>query len=126
MSERKALIMEGSLVSLDLSSDDCSNIDLSLKSDANSSSTADVSLDLSLGSADSDDEDDRREAADCLGVDPCLCKPLYNGTNLSTRDSYLLIVKYALHHSLSKQAVSDLLNLVAMHLPKTSRYRSTR
>ena len=126
--------MYNSLVSIYVSSKECSSADPTLRSDAsilfasNSSydltPTANVSLDASLVSSltstDSDGKGDRRDPVECLGNDPSLRQPLYDGTEVSTWDSYLLIMKYALRHSLSKQAVSDLLNLVALHLPKKS------
>ena len=44
---------------------------------------------------------------------------LYNGSKLTTFDSYLLIMKYGLRHGLTKQALSDLLNLIEIHLPSS-------
>ncbi len=46
--------------------------------------------------------------------------PSNEGSKLSTLDSYLEIMKFSLRHSLTKQAVSDLLSLVGLHLPHTS------
>lgn len=54
------------------------------------------------------------------GLDPDLNQPLYIGSQLSTWESHLLIMRYALCHSLTKQAVGDLLNLVGSHLPTKS------
>lgn len=51
------------------------------------------------------------------GLDTDHNQPHYVGFQLSTWDSHLLIVKYGLHHSLTKQAVGNLLNLVGSHLP---------
>ena len=45
---------------------------------------------------------------------------LYESSKLTVFQSYLLIMKYALRHGLTKQALSDLLNLVGMHLPESS------
>ena len=69
-----------------------------------------------------DDEDENSSKTDTL-ADYVGCnsrKPLYDGAKLSTFDSYLLVMNYALRHSLTKQAVGDLLDLVDMHLPASS------
>ena len=63
--------------------------------------------------------DDRPES-DSVNIDPGFRKPLYEGSSLSTWDSYLYIMNYVLRHSLSKKAVSDLLRLIALHLPSSS------
>lgn len=46
--------------------------------------------------------------------------PLYTGAKLTVIESYMKIMKYALRHSLTKQALSDLLILVDDHLPTSS------
>ena len=46
--------------------------------------------------------------------------PLYTGAKLTVIESYVKIMKYALRHSLTKQALGDLLTLVDDHLPTCS------
>ncbi len=50
-------------------------------------------------------------------MDTSFRQPLYVGSELTVFDSYLLILQYALRHSLTKSATADLLDLMAMHLP---------
>lgn len=45
---------------------------------------------------------------------------LYEGSKLTVFQSYLHVMKCALRLGLTKQALSDLLNLVGMHLPESS------
>lgn len=47
-------------------------------------------------------------------------KPLYYGSNITLLESYMMIMKYSLRHSLTKQALGDLLALVDAHLPVKS------
>ena len=49
-------------------------------------------------------------------------QPLYNGLKLTTFQSYLLLMKYGLHHGLTKLELSDLLNLEELHLPRIAWY----
>lgn len=46
--------------------------------------------------------------------------PLYQGANISTSQSYIAIMAYALRHSLSKTALQDLLKLINIHLPESN------
>ena len=55
-----------------------------------------------------------------LNISESFLEPLYDGTELTTFESYFLLLQYSLHHGLSKQAFSDLLTLVGMHLPTGS------
>ena len=47
-------------------------------------------------------------------------KQLYPGASITVEDSILSIMKYALRHKTSYSALSDLLNLIALHLPTES------
>ena len=47
-------------------------------------------------------------------------KQLYPGASITVEDSILSIMKYALRHKTSYSALSDLLNLIALHLPSES------
>lgn len=62
------------------------------------------------------------EADDNEGDDPeCgerQSTPLYPGSQLSLKESLLMIAAFSLHHSLSKEATEDLLHLVELHLPR--------
>ncbi|XP_040890672.1 uncharacterized protein LOC121189967 isoform X4 [Toxotes jaculatrix] len=52
-------------------------------------------------------------------------EPLYTGSQLSKAQSFLLILSYALRHSLTGVALSDLLDLINIHCPEnvlTSKY----
>ena len=44
-------------------------------------------------------------------------KPLYSGTSVSVEDSILSIMKYSLKHKTTYAAISDLLELISLHLP---------
>ncbi len=77
-------------------------------------------LDDSSSSSLSDDSSGSENGYLDDDVDPSLKQPLYDGANLSFYESYLMIMQYSLRHALTKQAVSDLLNLVGLHLPAAS------
>ena len=47
-------------------------------------------------------------------------KQLYPGASITIEDSILSIMKYALRHKTSYSALSDLLSLIALHLPTES------
>lgn len=49
-----------------------------------------------------------------------LPKELYPGASITVEDSILSIMKYALRHKTSYSALSDLLNLIVLHLPSES------
>ena len=78
------------------------------------------SLNSSLSSTDESEDPRAGTRTDDPDLDASLREPLHAGSKLSTWDSYLLIMNYSLRHSLSKQAVKDLLSLVGQHLPKAS------
>ena len=42
---------------------------------------------------------------------------LYNGADLTVLESFLLLYQFALRHGISKQALSDLVSLLNIHLP---------
>lgn len=99
-----------------------SNISADLHSSTVPSSDALTDFDSSAASFSdslSESTDDLPES-DSVNIDPGFRKPLYEGSSFSTWDSYLHIINYALRHSLSKKAVSDLLRLIALHLPSSS------
>lgn len=52
-----------------------------------------------------------------LNCDDIFQRPLYEGAKLTVFESYLHLMQYTLRHGLTKQASSDLLSLVAEHLP---------
>ena len=45
--------------------------------------------------------------------------PLFDGTEVTILDSYLLLYQFALRHGLTKLAFQELIDLVSVHLPKT-------
>lgn len=47
--------------------------------------------------------------------------PLYDGAELSVFDSYLLLYQYAIRHSITQKAFSELITLVSAHLPKEAK-----
>ena len=47
--------------------------------------------------------------------------PLYDSANITILESYLLLYQFALRHSLSKKALSDLLSVLNVHLPEQAR-----
>ena len=81
----------------------------SVESLLNSSSTSSASCCLDVGSSGSAKE---RETA--VSTDN---RYLYEGSKLQ---SYILTMKYALRHGLTKLALSDLLDLVGMLIPDSS------
>ena len=52
-----------------------------------------------------------------ININETLYQPLYEGANLSVLDSYFQLMQFSLRHSLTKQAFSDLLNVIGLHLP---------
>lgn len=56
-----------------------------------------------------------------LGLPVEFSFPLYGGADLSVLDSYILLLQYSLRHSLTKKAFSELIDLVTVHLPPTSK-----
>lgn len=81
-------------------------------SSMNSTSTA-----SSFSSEPSDEEGRQSDKAD---NDASFNRPLYVGAKLSVFESYFSVMSYSLRHSLTKQAVSDLVSLIDMHLPSSS------
>ena len=85
----------------------------------------DTSLD-SAGSVDSlnsdciDNSGDSTTDDEVQVEDDSFSRPLYEGAKLSVFESYLSLLQYSLRHGLTKQASSDLLNLVGKHLPTES------
>ena len=43
--------------------------------------------------------------------------PLYDRVRISVIDSYILILHYALKHSLTKKAFEELIKVISVHLP---------
>ena len=48
-------------------------------------------------------------------------EPLYEGADVSIFDSHLLLFEFAIRHSLTKKAFSELIDLVATHLPRVAK-----
>lgn len=80
-----------------------------------SSYESDTDLVASDPSVDSDTTDD--EETPSLKRLAEFRVPLYDGANITILESYLLLYQYALRHSLSKKALSDLLSVLNVHLP---------
>lgn len=111
---------------MEVDSDSFSSSWLSSQSDSFTSSWL-SSQSSSFTENDSDSESDGDVVDPSNAKDPSVTtepagfhQPLYDGARLSTLESYLLIMNYALRHGLTKQAMSDLLNLVSQHLPSSS------
>lgn len=60
----------------------------------------------------SDSEDDTQNVASNGSR-----KPLYSGSSISVEDSILSIMKYSIKHKTTYAAISDLLELISLHLP---------
>lgn len=75
---------------------------------------------LSSTSQDAEANDDTSPGFNGANVDERFMEPLYRGAGLSVFESYSLLLKYSLQHTLTKQAFSDLLQLVGAHLPTQS------
>lgn len=87
-----------------------------LSTSLNSISLSDTDTEEPLGS----------DSEDVPVVEASLRAPLYEGSELTAWDCYLHIMRYALRHSITKTALSDLLGLVGLLLPgatSTSLYR---
>ena len=112
--------MEDSVYSLlSFSSSDSSSVSEQEESFGNDTSSLSSAENLDSSATNKDDTEDPRASTrtHCPDLDPSIHKPLHEGSNLSIWDSCLLIMKYSLRHSLSKQAV---LTLVGLHLPDAS------
>ena len=108
------------------------SVESDMESDITSLCQWDMSSEASIAENLVDAEDNEEEAVedenssktDTLAdnVDYNSKKPLCDGTKPSMFESYMyfLVMNYALRHSLMKQAMGDLLNLVDMHLPASS------
>lgn len=95
---------------------------------------SDISLDESLLYTTPDDSIESSFSSFCSDDQPSPSTPvspdhedyLFDGSKLTVFQSYLLIMKYALRHGLTKLALSDLLDLVGLHLPNSSMLSSYR
>ncbi|XP_070389647.1 uncharacterized protein [Dermacentor albipictus] len=65
-------------------------------------------------SSSSDTDDSGADEPEC---DERQSTPLYPGSQLSLKESLLMITAFSLRHKLSKEATEDLLHLVELHLP---------
>ena len=54
-----------------------------------------------------------------------LATPLFEGSNLTCASSSILIMKYAMKHNITKDTLSDLLDLLRLHCPKPNSCPST-
>ena len=64
---------------------------------------------------------DGSEKASEMSVNPSFLQPLFEGSEVSVLESYLMLLQYSLRHSLTKKPFSELLDLVIAHLPNTSK-----
>ena len=46
---------------------------------------------------------------------------LYDGSDLTVLESHLVLYQFALRHGISKQALTDLVSLVNIHLPQSAK-----
>jgi len=58
------------------------------------------------------------------GLPPFCKEPLYEGADLTILDSFILHYQFALRHSLTKQAFSELIELVSAHIPCSAKSTS--
>ena len=54
------------------------------------------------------------------GVPSNLMQPLYEGADVTVIESSILLLQFSLRHSLSTSALKDLIQLLTLHLPKSS------
>ena len=47
---------------------------------------------------------------------------LYNNSTVSILEAYVLVFQFAIKHSLTKTAISELLQLISVHLPADAKY----
>ena len=92
--------------------------DYSIRSDVFESSSVSAATGNDLPS-ESTVEDTNSPFAE-MNVDKSFLEPLYVGANLTVFESYSLLLQYSLRHGLTKQAFSDLLQLVGTHIPTGS------
>ena len=68
------------------------------------------------------DEDDDENLDDCPGISSMshISSPLYDNAEISVFESHLLSFQFAIRHSLTTKAFSELLQLLSVHLPSSS------
>ena len=112
--------MDDSFVSLlSLSSSSQGDLEVTLES----LDSLNLSTDLdstSLSDTDTSTDTDDPSTSNSAGIEAGLREPLHEDSQLTTWDCYLHIMRYCLRHSLTKTAVSDLLGLVGLLLPKAT------
>ena len=93
----------------------CSNCE----TDSCSSSSDDFDSDSESVDTDSDSriEEDLREQKHKAEFTSFL----YDGADLTVLESYLLLYQFALRHGISKQALTDLVSLLNVHLPRQAK-----
>ena len=96
-----------------------SDLDMSLEVDEETDTTGRLSESLTESLANSSCSSSDTHLEDTEDPYSDIHQPLYDGSKLTMFESHLVILKYGLRHGLTKLALSDLLNLVGMHLPKT-------
>ena len=97
---------------------ECCCSDCKTDSDACSFSSSDDSDSDSMDTdSDSAVEDESREQKQ----KPEFTTLLYDGSDLTVLESYLVLYQFALRHGISKQALTDLVSLVNIHLPQSAK-----
>lgn len=108
--------------SSEIESTSSASVDLPTSSDIDTDSTCTPTTSNSTASTSSSAESVVEATEECvynhITVPEDVLKPLYNNCDLSLLDSRVLLLYYALKHSLTKVAFQDLLQLVNLHLPK--------
>ena len=68
------------------------------------------------------DEDDNEDMDDGPGISSMspISSPLYDNAEISVFESHLLSFQFAIRHSLTTKAFSELLQLLSVHLPSSS------
>lgn len=100
------------------SSSDDSTLD-STSSSETLSSDADAHENKNIEGSRENERDEGEEYLDENNEEP-YSEPLYAGAKMTVIESYMMVMRYSLCHSLTKQALSELLYLLDVHLPESS------
>ena len=131
LSDSSMLTSASSSASSNTACDSNTNSSIFSNSDGVTTVSSESSSAESLSDSESSDGWSESESgSDVRSCDPSACnelsEPLYSGSSLSVRDSYLLLYTFSLRHSLSKKAFAELIRLVSAHLPASMSDKAAR
>lgn len=89
-----------------------------LDSDIEENDSTSSAEDSDINNTQSDDEYQDDDPG--IGTVPSVSLPLYDNAEISVFESHLLCFQFAIRHSLTAKAFSELLQLLSVHLPSSS------